>query len=137
MERLARFRREAEVLALLNPPNIAAIYGLERSGGGLTLVKGYFQGPHSAANTSRCVRNMNTNFGQTSESVDVRSFRNGEANVAAAQGQSWDSRATLHQRLKVRSGPRLALTCGTSVGRPRSSQALYRSRCRSVMNAPP
>ncbi len=28
-ERLARFQREAEVLASLNRPNIAAIYGLE------------------------------------------------------------------------------------------------------------
>ncbi len=31
-ERLARFQREAEVLASLNHPNIAQIHGIERSG---------------------------------------------------------------------------------------------------------
>ena len=36
-ERLARFRREAQLLAALNHPNIAAIYGLEEAGGQLFL----------------------------------------------------------------------------------------------------
>ena len=37
-ERLARFQREAEVLASLNHPNIAQIYGLEKADGVLSLV---------------------------------------------------------------------------------------------------
>ena len=37
-ERLARFEREAKVLASLNDPGIAAIYGLEESGGTRFLV---------------------------------------------------------------------------------------------------
>jgi eukaryotic-like serine/threonine-protein kinase len=43
-ERLARFQREAEVLALLNHSNIAAIYGLERSCGVVALVMEYVEG---------------------------------------------------------------------------------------------
>jgi Tol biopolymer transport system component len=41
---LARFQREAEVLASLNHPNIAAIYGLEESGGMTALVMELVEG---------------------------------------------------------------------------------------------
>ena len=37
-DRLARFQREAEVLAALNHPNIAQIHGLEKSDGTIALV---------------------------------------------------------------------------------------------------
>src|SRR5262245_25379669 len=44
-DRLARFQREAEVLASLNHPNIAAIYGLERTDGATALVMELVDGP--------------------------------------------------------------------------------------------
>jgi eukaryotic-like serine/threonine-protein kinase len=44
-ERLARFQREAEVLAALNHPNIAHIHGLEKSDGTLALVMELVEGP--------------------------------------------------------------------------------------------
>jgi serine/threonine-protein kinase len=44
-ERLVRFQREAEVLAALNHPNIAQIYGLEKSGGIAALVMELVDGP--------------------------------------------------------------------------------------------
>ena len=44
-ERLARFQREAEVLASLNHPNIAAIYGLEDAGTTKALVMELVEGP--------------------------------------------------------------------------------------------
>ena len=44
-DRLARFKREAQVLASLNHPNIGAIYGLEDSPAGLALVLELVEGP--------------------------------------------------------------------------------------------
>ena len=44
-DRLARFRREAQVLASLNHPNIAAIYGFEDSGAMHALVLELVEGP--------------------------------------------------------------------------------------------
>ena len=44
-ERMARFKREAQVLASLNHPNIAAIYGLEQEGDTHALVLELVEGP--------------------------------------------------------------------------------------------
>src|SRR5215510_122427 len=44
-DRLARFEREAKTLAALNHPNIAQIYGLERSTGTHALVMELVEGP--------------------------------------------------------------------------------------------
>ena len=44
-DRLARFRREALVLAALNHPNIAQIYGIEDAGGAFALVLELVDGP--------------------------------------------------------------------------------------------
>jgi eukaryotic-like serine/threonine-protein kinase len=44
-DRLARFQREAEVLARLNHPNIAQIHGLEKFEGGTALVMEIVEGP--------------------------------------------------------------------------------------------
>jgi serine/threonine protein kinase/tetratricopeptide (TPR) repeat protein len=48
-DRLARFQREAEVLATLNHPNIAAVYGLEESGHTTAIVLELVEGETLAA----------------------------------------------------------------------------------------
>src|SRR5262245_40584651 len=52
-ERLARFEREARLLASLNHPNIAAIYGLEEVGGQRYLVLEYVEGETLAHRLAR------------------------------------------------------------------------------------
>ena len=52
-ERLARFEREAKLLASLNHPHIAAIYGLEESEGALYLVLELVEGESLEAKISR------------------------------------------------------------------------------------
>src|SRR5262245_3426166 len=44
-ERMKRFDREAQVLASLNHPYIAAIYGIEEANGGRALVLELVEGP--------------------------------------------------------------------------------------------
>ena len=52
-DRLARFQREAEVLASLNHPNIAAIYGLEESAGVTALVMELVEGEDLSGHIAR------------------------------------------------------------------------------------
>src|SRR5919204_195011 len=52
-DRLARFRREAQVLASLNHPNIGAIYGFEESNGLHALVLELVDGPTLADRIAR------------------------------------------------------------------------------------
>ena len=52
-ERLARFRREAQVLAALNHPHIAGIYGLEETDGHRVLVLEFVDGETLAARIAR------------------------------------------------------------------------------------
>ncbi len=52
-ERLARFEREARLLASLSHPNIAAIHGLEESGGARYLVLEFVEGETLAARLAR------------------------------------------------------------------------------------
>src|SRR5438128_7814379 len=52
-DRLARFQREAEVLAALNHPNIAAIYGLEKTPELTALVMELVEGEDLSAQIAR------------------------------------------------------------------------------------
>jgi serine/threonine-protein kinase len=52
-DRFARFRREAQILAALNHPNVAAIYGLENSEGIQALVLELVEGPTLAGRITK------------------------------------------------------------------------------------
>jgi eukaryotic-like serine/threonine-protein kinase len=52
-DRLARFQREAEVLAALNHPNIAHIFGVEKAGGTIALAMELVEGPTLADRLAR------------------------------------------------------------------------------------
>src|SRR5262245_36563862 len=57
-DRLARFAREAQVLASLNHPNIASLYGFEETGDLRGLVMELVEGPTLAEAIARAPRGM-------------------------------------------------------------------------------
>ncbi len=67
--RLARFQREAEVLAALNHPNIAAIYGLEKSDGIIALVMELVEGEDLSQRIAR-LRAPGASAGQVGMPLD-------------------------------------------------------------------
>jgi hypothetical protein len=69
-DRLARFKREAQVLASLNHPNIAAIYGLEEADGVRALVLELVEGPTLADRIAQGGGPEGPPLQQTGESVD-------------------------------------------------------------------
>ena len=73
-DRLTRFSREAQALASLNHPNIAAIYGLEESEGGRALVLELVEGPTLAdriASAPMLVRDALTIASQIAEGLEA------------------------------------------------------------------
>jgi serine/threonine protein kinase/Tol biopolymer transport system component len=113
-ERLARFRREAQVLASLNHPNIAAIYGLEESGSQPALVLELVEGPTLADHIA----------GRTPEAENVGSRpRDQEGSVIGRRG--WGPGATKEsERVIPRGGgaPRGVTFEDPSGARARSQQ---------------
>jgi serine/threonine-protein kinase len=67
-ERMARFRREAQVLASLNHPNIATVHGLEESSGNCALVMELVEGPTLAERIGRRTLTPNPSPGGRGES---------------------------------------------------------------------
>src|SRR5215831_18201711 len=69
-ERVARFEREARVLASLNHPNVAAIYGLEESGGRKFLVMELVEGETLASRLARGPIPIDETLGIAKQIVD-------------------------------------------------------------------
>ena len=87
-DRLARFRREAEVLASLNHPNIAHIHGLEKSDGTIALVMELVEGPTRRIGAPR-VRSRSTRRCRSRGRLPTRSKRrtSRESSIAISAGE--------------------------------------------------
>ena len=70
-DRVARFRREAKVLASLNHPHIAAIYGVEESGGVESLVLELVEGETLAERIARSPVSVDETLGIASQIAEA------------------------------------------------------------------
>ena len=91
-DRLARFQREAEVLAALNHPNIAAIYGLERSGTVTALVMELVEGDDLSTIIAR---------GMRTPEVESVSSRPRDSNAQQARGGGAPRGMNIDDALKI------------------------------------
>ena len=110
-ERMKRFEREAQVLASLNHPNIAAIYGIEEVDGVRALVLELVEGPTLAE--ADCCRSDTRRRSPTYRPADGRWAPGGAREVGDSSGPEAGKREA-HARRR-RQDPRLRL--GHSAGR--------------------
>ena len=109
-ERLARFQREAELLAALNHSNIAQIYGLDRSSDRPALILEFVEGPDPvgqnqewAASARRSARDRSTDHGRLGSGARARHH---PSRSQAGEHQSQDRRYRQGPRLWPGKGPR-------------------------------
>ena len=86
-DRLARFEREAQLLAQLQHPNIASIYGLEESGGTRALVLELVEGPTLADIAAFPVLSFSRNSGPHRVLEQLFDDRAGRAGLPARAGK--------------------------------------------------
>ena len=115
-DRLARLQREAEVLAALNHPNIAAIYGLEESDGVKALVMELVDGPTLADRIATGPIPLDEALVRTADRRCARSRPRGTASSTATSNRPTSS--------------------SRRVGRSKSSISVSPRRCSAILRAP-
>lgn len=84
--RMARFEREAQLLALLNHPKIAAIYGLEESGSTRALVMELVEGPTLAERIGKSSASAPRKAGSASRTQAAASASGSKTSASASIG---------------------------------------------------
>ena len=103
---MARFEREAQVLASLNHPNIAAIYGLEETGGARALVMELVDGRGRSRRASRAAP-LPLEEALRDRAADRRGARGGARARASSIATSSRPTSSCTRRRATRQGARL------------------------------